>query len=465
MNLYTYDSTTDKIEKLTSSSSHEKGLIERVADLENNPVTTPVVDALNSTSATDALSANQGRVLNEDINGVTTETQTDQEVIEGKYFNTGNSQIPTKSNLASLSGTSCVYLSVTPGEVYRIYGKGNSGAVQLYAMADSSRYVVQDGTPGVALNTRNNPLDLTIPEGVSYLVVNLYQYDSQTDKVQKIGHITSECVKTRLSALEQADTELASLALPLNGKKVMFFGDSITQFTYNGRGVVDYFALASLATCYKAAIGGTRLSQRATPVETPTTSTEAYAALDICNMVKSWCDADYTKQDAATSYLGDYSARVNALKNNPISGVDYVIIGGGTNDITAGVPLGTPNDSSLTTINGAVNQIVTMLLTANPALKIYFWSPVVGYFNNNRTSEYWSDNYVYGLGKTRPKMIDLIADMVKSWHLPFINLYWNLGWNELNFSQYFVDSDGTHPYKGFDVIGRRLYHQVVSLME
>ena len=460
VNLTTYDSATDKVERVETSTIHHDGLEQRVTALESSSLA--VIDSLDSTSTTEPLSANQGRVLNEDINGETSASYIDQEVIPLKYFNTENSRVPAKSNLANATSTYCVYLDVTPGEVYRIYGKGNSGSTQLYAMADADRYVVEGGTPGIALNTRTTPLDLTIPSGVAILVVNLYQYDSDTDKVQKVVSVTSECVKTRLTALEGD----MILALPLTGKKVMFFGDSVTAFTYGGKGLVDYFAQASRATCYKAAIGGSRLSQRATPVETPTTETEARAALDICNMVKAWCEQDYTKQDAATAYLDDYTARVNALKNNPISGVDIVFFASGGNDLSAGVPFGNDDDTSLTTINGAINEIISMLLTANSALKIYVYSPVVNYRNNTRDDAHWSDNWLYpSYGKTKPELIELIEKRVKAWHIPYINLYWDLGWNQLNFSTYYLSTDGTHPYKGFDVLGRRIYQRVVSLIQ
>ena len=468
VNLYDYDSNQDGLWLVTTQ--HTNGLVDDVQDLDERVTAieqTPavgVIDSLGSTSTTDALSANQGRVLNEDINGTTTPTYTDQPLQADKYFNTETSRIPIVANLSDLEGTYCCRLAVTPGQVYRIYGKGNSGNIQLYALGYADRYVVEGGTPGVALNTRTTPLDLTIPEGVAVLAVNLYQYDSTTDKVQLVGSTTSECVKTRLSALEAKDVEIESYALPLKGKKVMFFGDSITEFTYGGKGSVAYFADYSGADCYKAAVGGTRFVQRMTPVDNPTTDNQAYAALDICNMVKAWCEADYTKQDAACAFLNDYTARVNALKNNPVNTIDIVVIGGGTNDITNGSPIGTKADDGFTTLWGVFNKMVKLLLTANPALKIYFYSPVVGYRNNNRTDADWSDNYEYADG-TRPEYVDLFTVMAKHSHIPYIDVYNTLGWNQTNFSHYFIDTDGTHPYKGFDVIARRLYGQIKALME
>lgn len=466
--LWTYDSQTDKVEKLTSATEHEKGLIERVELLEARHIPT-TIDSLGSTSTTDPLSANQGRVLNEQINGVTSETQTDQTLTPDKYFNTQNSRIPATPDLLSdSSNTYCCLLYVTPGEVYRIYGKGESSTHQLYALADSDRYVIAGGVPGVSMNTRATPLDLTIPEGVAMLAVNLYQYDAATDKVQKIGSVTSTCVKTRLNALEQADEDLSALALPLKGKKVMFFGDSITDITYNGKGIVSYFQEQSKASCYKAAISGTRFVQRTTPADTPTTNSQAYAALDICNMVKAWCEGIFTQQDAAVAYLDTsaITARVNTLKNNPIAGFDIVCIGGGTNDMSNSSPIGNDTDSGFTTLKGSINKMIELLLTANPKLKIYFYSPVVGYHGEGgRIDANWDDNHQFSSGLTKPEYIDIFTARTKANHIPYINLYWTLGINQTNFSQYYLDDDDHHPYKGLDILGRRLYQQVVTNLE
>lgn len=463
VNLYQYDAATDKVQKV--DYTHQDGILERLSALENEGIPA-VIDRLNSTSITDALSANQGRILNEDINGVTTETTEDMPIQDGKYFNTSNSRVPSISNLATTSNGSCVYLNVTPGEVYRIYGRGLASTWELYAMADADRYVVPNGTPGVAMNTRTNGYDLTIPTGVAILVVNLYQYSATTDKVQKIGHVTSECVKTRLNALEENEQQVAGFASPLMGKKIMFFGDSITDITYNGKGLPIYFGEFSRATCYKAAIGGTRFVQRTTPVDTPTTNTQAYAALDICNMVKAWCDADYTKQDAATTFLGEHSARVNAMRNNPIGTVDIVCIGGGTNDMSNSSPIGNDTDSGFTTIKGSINKMIELLLTANPKLKIYFYSPVVGYHGEGgRIDANWDDNHQFSSGLTKPEYIDIFTARTRANHIPYINLYWTLGINQINFSQYYLDTDDHHPYKGLDILARRLYGQILSLME
>jgi len=468
VNLGSYDSQTDGVWKVTETTVHTDGLVDDVQDLDNrvtaleNAPGVNVVNTLSSTSTTDALSANQGRVLNEDINGETTISYVKQEVLVGRYCNTMLSTITSKTYLPEAEDCSCVYAYVKPGDVFRIYGKGNAYAYQLYAMADSERNIVENGKPGVAMNTRDNPLELTIPEGVARLCVNLQDYDPLTDKVEKRTATTTECVKTRISDLEQETEILTSLALPLSGKKVMILGDSIFEFIYGEKGLTDYFREYSLANVLKGAVGGTRLVQRASPVSTPTTTTQAYAALDICNIVKAWSEAEYTKQDAAVEYLDKYSEQIATLKANPIAGVDYVIIGGGTNDITNESPIGTETDNDFTTLWGTFNKMVELLLTANPKLKIFFASPIVGYRASSRTDANWDDNYVYSSGKTKPQYIELFSQMAGHSHIPYLDLYFTAGVNQVNFSEYFLDNDNRHPYKGFDLYARRLYQRVLA---
>lgn len=457
VNLASYDSNTDKVEKVISTTVHHEGLEERVEALE----AVNVVDALDSTSTSDALSANQGRVLNEQINGTFSENLIAQEIVLGKSWNSNLQYIQSLANLPDSESNAVSYIFCQPGDKFRIYGAdGGTKATRLWAVADSNRDVLVKAS--YPINARTTPVEVTIPANGAILLVVYRNYASATDKTYKIEVVQSDCIDKRIDTLESKIDK----PFPLTGKKVMFFGDSVTEFTYNGKGLVDYFADASKATCYKAAIGGSRLSQRTTAVDTPTTETEARAALDVCNMVKAWTEGDYDYQDAAVTYLNEYAARVQAMRDCPVAQADIVFFASGGNDLTAGVPFGDADDSTLTTINGAINQIVTMLLTANPALKIYVYSPVVGYRDNTRDDEHWTDNYIYtAYNKTKPQLIDLIAERVKAWHIPYINLYWTLGWNQLNFSNYYVSTDGTHPYKGFDVLGRRIYQQVVSLIQ
>ena len=41
-------------------------------------------------------------------------------------------------------------------------------------------------------------------------------------------------------------------------------------------------------------------------------------------------------------------------------------------------------------------------------------------------------------------------------HIPCCAWYWTLGWNKINFMQYFVAPDGTHPRNGYDYIAKKM---------
>ena len=282
--------------------------------------------------------------------------------------------------------------------------------------------------------------------------------------------ISTGCVKMNQSDRERDVAISSPQNLPLFGNKVLFFGDSITEFTYKGKGLVDYFREASGTITYNSAVGGSRFSQRKTPTLTPKSEAEARAALDMCNMVKAWVNNDFALQDAANNWLisstaYDYTPQICALKDIQISDIDYIIIGGG-GDYARGIPFGSEDDSVFTTINGAINSIVGMLLAAKPSVKIVFYSGCVSYYNNIRDDEHWSDNYVYSAyDKTKPQLIDLIEKQVSSWNVPYINLYRTLDWNQQNFSNYFLLTDGTHPYKGFGVLGYRIYQEVLTIFQ
>ena len=113
----------------------------------------------------------------------------EQDLIVKKYCNTSGDRIATRSRLPNATSTYCCYLDVIEGEVYRIYGKGSTSATLLYAMADADRYIIEGGKSISSLNARTIPFDILIPNGVSILVVNLYQYDATTDKVLKMGNV------------------------------------------------------------------------------------------------------------------------------------------------------------------------------------------------------------------------------------------------------------------------------------
>ena len=265
------------------------------------------------------------------------------------------------------------------------------------------------------------------------------------------------------------------LKYPLYGKKIMCFGDSITEFksgiTY--KRYSDHLQDYSQAMVVNAGIGGTRLAQRLTPSLTPSDNQYCVAAFDICNMVIAWATGDYSIQDAAlasglltSGQQSLYEAKIDTLKANPIESTDIVTIFGGTNDYTGGSLIGvaTADNIDKGTIYGAVNSMVSAIITAKPTMKIYFFSPIIRMFQNTISLETSSDVFVPASapeGKKLPEFCEVIADAVKLNHCPFCDWYWSLGWNVYNFTEYFYN-DYTHPYNGFQYLAEKMYKFILS---
>ena len=244
------------------------------------------------------------------------------------------------------------------------------------------------------------------------------------------------------------------------GKTIVVFGDSITEKSGDDKKTYcDYIAEMTGANVYNLGIGGTRLSQRAEPSETPASSLEAYAALDIVNMIKACSNQDFTKQINAAAYLtenqNDNNETIVArMQSIDWSKVDAVIVFGGTNDWTAEAQIGEASSEASNTILGATQLIVKTLLTAYPHVKLYWFTPIIRWASP-RDEASWSDNLTHR-EVTLKQLSSNIEEVVKSLHIPCCDTYNTLGWNMYNFDAYFTASDGTHPAYGYDEIARKI---------
>ena len=274
-----------------------------------------------------------------------------------------------------------------------------------------------------------------------------------------ISYGNTRSLSNRVTAIEQKQGTLY-------GKNIVCFGDSITEFksTDDNKSYTDYLADILGANITNGGIGGTRLAQRTNPTDNPDSVSRGYAAMDICNVVKAWTSGDWSIVDKGNTYIkenesDDNTAQIDRLKAVSVLDTDIVTIFGGTNDFTGGSYVGDISSSSLNEVNGALNEMFKMILTANPKIRIYVFCPIVRYFGN-RTDENWSDNTVSNTagmtGKKLPDLCDIIAENCKVNHIPVNNWYWTLGWNKSNFSAYFLDTDSTHPYKGFQYLADRM---------
>ena len=404
------------------------------------------LDDVNESSAT----------IQGDVYGKNEEIETVVEMVADSYFNEigvfrdgETTYYKGETSYLALPGTYCKRIAVFPDEKYKIYGVGASNAIGLYVLTGNNNTVISKEKIG----TRDNPITLQISEQ-GYLYVNLYSYNSATDRVAKITDTAIEGIKDKVEK-------------PWNGKTVVIFGDSISEFADNdGKRYSDYLQDLTGATIINCGIGGTQLRQRATPTATPTNITEGYAGMDIVNMVLSCCNNNFTIAEACAEYIKttqgddntDIVARAKAINWN---NVDAVIVLGGTNDWNNGHYLGTNSDATADTTLGAINIIIQSLLSTFPHIKLFWFTPLVRWLASSlseRTVANWAGNAENGREHvTLPVYVDAIIDKVKAESIPVCDMYYTLGWNMYNFSAYFNDNDGTHPRKGNKEIARKVF--------
>ena len=293
----------------------------------------------------------------------------------------------------------------------------------------------------------------------------------------------------------------------LNGKRILVFGDSITEFKdQNSKRWSDYFAQLTGAEVTNVAIGGTKLRFRGRnitlfdadeeysvgdyvfykpsstmncykcivahsgawndndfeEVNYSTSGYYLYSSLDIVRMVSACCDiltpiADrFVNQIAAAECINDHlhdnnNSIVAQLPDIDFSEVDAIIIMAGTNDYGDKDTHGTTGEFNEATSLGAVNEIVRMICSTYKDIPIYYFAPVVrwyDYSNGVGQDEKWCDVYVPSSENVTARVFyeSLFNEFVLN-HIPALSLYETMGWNIYNFSAFFY-TDGTHPTYG-----------------
>lgn len=210
--------------------------------------------------------------------------------------------------------------------------------------------------------------------------------------------------------------------------------------------------------------------------ETFKTTYIAYKNLDIPQMVHGLTTGDWRCQKLAAQYLQDNSIvgfvdKISALESLNVTDLDIVTIAGGTNNY-ANVDFGDIS-SNYTKVAGGMKEIVNMLLSAKKDLKVCFFTPIPRYFGNDISN--WDDSkwggvyevYVKGSlirGNAMPMLIEAITNTAKQMCIPVYDMYYSMGWNKWNFSQFFNNTDGTHPSKGLKWMGDKMTKYLLNLL-
>lgn len=387
---------------------------------------------------------------------------------KNKYSNpnvTDGAYLTNNGNLSAHSARSYTdYIQITPNTNYHVSmaGDGNfdDNANVCHCFYDADKNFI-----GYSLAKDKN---LTSPNNARYIRLSGYTYKFANNPQIEEGNERTTYEPYSPIAGYTIPSSGGSGDNPLKGKKVICFGDSITEFVdADEKGYCEYLAELSSATVIRAGVGGMWLTSRKAPTSTPASVNDARAAFDVCNLIDAWIDNDYTKVEPSNQYLiendrDDNTRQINALKNNPIGSVDVITIFASTNDFGNGVQIGTNTSTEVNSICGAYRHIIERICTANKKVRVFIFTPIIRYFGNVREDIYFSDYRKNQNDVTLRDYANAIMSVAANEHIASCNLYDTLGWNKYNFSNYFYDNDNVHPYKGMSYIAQRMFSFICS---
>lgn len=233
-------------------------------------------------------------------------------------------------------------------------------------------------------------------------------------------------------------------SLPLEGKNVVCFGDSMIGYNTTSTSATAFIAKKTGATVHNVGFSGCRMSEH------PYTSNNPFSMYALANAIAS---GDWSLQDAnAASGSDNFPDQLALLKSIDFNAVDIVVIHYGTNDFTAGEGReidNTDKTNATNTLCGALRYSVETLLTAYPNLNIFVSLPTFRYWKTSDGKVTYSNTWTNTLGKTLPEYVNAIAETAKEYNLPVIDCYYGLCINKINASTFLLEEgNSTDGYVG-----------------
>ena len=227
---------------------------------------------------------------------------------------------------------------------------------------------------------------------------------------------------------------------PFAGKKLVCFGDSITEFKNYPDQVRN---ILGLAEAYNVGFGGCQMTAH---------NDVAYKEMCMYRLADYIATGNYTglidaANDLYTRLSDDNRAIAARLAAIDFNTVDYITIFYGTNDWAnkpGSLGLVTDKTSDGSTFLGSANYVVDRLQTAYPHLKIMFLSPIyrtrlVSGDNKN------TDDYTNSSGEYMYQYVEGLQAVAKKNHVLCVDLYNESGINKYTAGLYLLPQpDGLH---------------------
>ena len=313
--------------------------------------------------------------------------------------------------------------SLKAGGTYLIRGSGNPAASdrKYLFVTTATKFPVPTGTFGTAVA----PIDYHIlQEGNAEIVnytpaVDCYLYVQQNDLEQHIL-VRGPARKLKVDMLSEQ-------MLPLSGKKIVNFGDSIFGNFRESYG--DNMSISAMiaertgATVYNAGFGGCRMEKSDDHGVWKWFSMEALADAIATG---SWTAQDEALVEGAGTLLSYFGDTITMLKGITWSEIDVITIGYGTNDFTGNV-----TEQNFKT---ALDNSIETILTAYPNIKIYVISPMFRWW----AADDGSDTHENTSHNTLVDFVGWCKTESDKYHVGYIDTYTNLGINLLECPEMYV---------------------------
>lgn len=341
------------------------------------------------------------------------------------------------------------FIPVVPGFKYRCTAQeGKAFTLKVVAFGDSKADGISINVGWTALQ---EPKDFVVPEGKTFISLNCEGNSGQNP---------AEGIYRRTQYQNEMGVEIPRLVFsgykPFSGKTIVNFGDSIFGQARPPVDVSTYLANITGATVYNAGFGGCQMAQHAQA---------AYDPFSMYRLAYAIANNDWTLQDnALTTYASTlpsyYSETITMLKGLDFSEIDYVTIGYGINDFNNGASLEAQNTNGY---EYCLDYSIQTLLTAFPQLRVFITTMTYG-FDPNSTADTNSFTHTSWVDQSTHSYLDFVQaqfDVAKSYQLPVIDLYYDLGINKINKLQYFAANDGTHHIiAGRELIAEKMAHDL-----
>ena len=354
----------------------------------------------------------------------------------------GNIIIETSGNLGiSNNFTVSDFIKVTAGLQY------------VYTDNSSVRVVFFDANKSYLSGIKSATKPITVPEGAEYLRFH-FATTNKNQAVIDAMQFEEGIVSTNYEPYDIYYLDKSIIAndgnetTHLTGKSIVFFGDSITGAYALGTGYPATVEKMLGNISYNCGFSGSRMTTLNT-----LENRDPYSMVQIVNAIDT---GDWTAQEANKAIDNNITEKLGVLRGVDFNNVDIATIFYGTNDFTGGIDIDNENDKlDVTTFCGAARYSVKKLLEKYPHLKIVLISVT------------WRTLFTGGYPETETnskgvylhEYVTALKDVATEFHIPFIDMYNDLGLNKYNYELYTFD--GLHPNPdGRVMIGNRIASQL-----